>query len=76
LSHTGGRKNTENGSCNIVFLGDSLAHDHALAAVCQLLFIKDRKTNKYVYEVFSCNHPNFAADVGLCNPQHPDLYQH
>ena len=30
------RKKTPDGSCNILFIGDSLAHDHTMASYCQL----------------------------------------
>jgi len=36
-------------SCNFVFIGDSLAGDHALSAMCQTSLMKDSDGN-YVYE--------------------------
>ena len=65
-------------TCNIFFLGDSLSHDTAVAAICQTLLLKD-ELGRYLYEISSCN-PSAWGENSM-NPfcdstRHPQKYNH
>jgi len=73
-----GSKVGDSDTCNIFFLGDSLSHDTAVAAICQTLLLKD-EYGRYLYAISSCN-PSAWGENSM-NPfcdstRHPQKYSH